>query len=77
MYDFLKGILDFNLTHYFLILQGVRYKTAMFYINQYAQLDEALQEMKRVNPDVNWPSIGDEDRVPLKRYQGDCSFEKL
>ena len=76
---FLKpfSFLDFILTCYFLIFQGVRYKTSVFYISQYAQLVEALQEMKRCNPEVNWATINDQDRVPLKRYQGDGSFQKV
>ena len=65
--------LDFILTYYFLIFQGVRYKTVMFYVSQYPQLVEALEEIKQCNLDVNWPTINDQDRVLLKRYQGNGS----
>ena len=80
MYDFSwkpSPFLDFILTYYFLIFQGVRYKTAMFYVSQYPQIVEALEEMKRCNPDVNWPTINDQDQVPLKIYKGDGSFQKV
>ena len=78
MIFFWKALLRFySYILLFLILQRVKYKRAMFYISQYAQLVEALQEMKRCNPDVNWLTISDQDRVPLKRYLGDDSFQKV
>ena len=49
----------------------------MFYVNQYQQIVDALEEMRRCNPEVNWPTINEEDRVAIKRYQGDGSFEKV
>ena len=73
----LSFFLDFILTYFFLSFQGIRYKTATFYVSQYPQLVEALEEIKQCNLDVNWPTINDQDRVPLKRYQGDSSFPKI
>ena len=49
----------------------------MFYVGQYQQIVDALEEMKRCNQDVNWPTTNDEDRATIKRYQGDGSFEKV
>lgn len=60
-----------------MIFQGIRYKTAMFYVSQYQQLVDALEEMKRCNQDVNWPTTNEEDRVVIKHYQGNGSFEKV
>ena len=73
----LFSFLDFILTNYFLIFQGVRFKIAMFNIGQYQQLVESLEEMKRCNPNVSWPSISDKDRAPMKVYKGDGSFAKV
>ena len=49
----------------------------MFNIGQYQQLVESLEEMKRCNPNVSWPSISDKDRAPMKVYKGDGSFAKV
>ena len=49
----------------------------MFNVSQYPQIVEALEEMRCCNPDVNWPTINKEDRVAIKRYQGNGSFEKV
>ena len=49
----------------------------MFYVSQYQQLVDALEEMKRCNPELNWPTPNEEDRAVIKHYQGDGSFEKV
>ena len=74
---FLFVFLYFILKHYFLIFQGVRYKVAMFNISQHAQLMQALIEMKRCNKDVDWPELSEEEKVPLKKYNGNGTYQKV
>lgn len=41
-----------------------------------AELLDAMKDMKRVNPHIQWPVMSDEDQVPLRKYQGDGTYSR-